>query len=127
MEYIASYGDLINALGANTDAGATHYILAGKFEGRSTSFNGLEYIASYGDLISAFHNQVAANPTPDIGANHYILAGYAEHRAADLFDAAQYLANYADLQAAFGTNTEAATVHFITSGYLEGRTDHPLG
>ena len=44
-----------------------------------------------------------------------------------LFDAAHYLANYADLQAAFGGDTEAATLHYITAGYFEGRTDHPLG
>jgi hypothetical protein len=105
--------------------GADHYITQGRFEGRFVSFDGLGYIASYGDLVQAFHEQVAATPNPDIGANHYILAGYAEHRATDLFDAGQYLANYADLQAAFGVNTEAATIHYITSGYFEGRTDQP--
>ena len=31
-----------------------------------------------------------------------------------------------DLQAAFGANTEAATIHYITAGYFEVRTDHPL-
>ena len=35
-------------------------------------------------------------------------------------------ANYVDLQAAFGTNTEAATLHYITNGYFEGRTDRHL-
>jgi len=39
------------------------------------------------------------------------------------FDAVQYLANYADLQAAFGTDTQAATAHYIHYGYFEGRTD----
>jgi hypothetical protein len=126
LEYIASYGDLIAAFGVNGDAGASHYIYVGHNEGRHVSFDGLQYIASYGDLINAFHTQVAATPDPDIGSNHYIAAGYAEHRAADLFDASQYLANYADLQAAFGSNTEAATVHYITNGYFEHRTDHPL-
>ena len=43
-----------------------------------------------------------------------------------MFDPAQYLTNYADLRAAFGTDTEAATVHFITAGYFEGRTDQSL-
>ena len=43
--------------------------------------------------------------------------------ASDTFDAAQYLANYADLQAAFGSDTQAATVHYVTNGYFEGRTD----
>ncbi|MET0217201.1 MAG: calcium-binding protein [Burkholderiales bacterium] len=125
LEYIASYGDLIKTFGANGDAGATHYIGPGHTEGRHVTFDGLEYIASHSDLINAFHNQVAASPTPeDIGATHYIGNGFAEHRAADSFDAAQYLANYADLQAVFGANTEAATIHYITAGYFEDRTDH---
>ena len=125
LEYIASYGDLIKAFGTNADAGARHYIGPGHTEGRHVTFDGLEYIASYGDLINAFHTQVAATADPDIGANHYIVAGYPEHRTPDLFDPAQYLANYADLRAAFDSNTEAATVHYITAGYFEGRTDHP--
>jgi hypothetical protein len=134
LEYIASYGDLISAfqnqIAANPshDIGSTHFILAGYAEFRHVTFDGLEYIASYGDLINAFHNEVTVSSRPeDIGANHYILAGYAEQRAPDLFDAAQYLVNYADLQAAFGTDTEAATIHYITNGYFEGRTDHMLG
>jgi hypothetical protein len=57
---------------------------------------------------------------------HYIGNGFAEHREPDLFDAAQYLTNYADLQAAFGTDTEAATLHYITNGYFEDRKDDPL-
>ena len=44
----------MNAFGANTDAGASHYIQAGRFEGRHISFDALEYIASYEDLIKAF-------------------------------------------------------------------------
>jgi hypothetical protein len=39
------------------------------------------------------------------------------------FNARQYLANYADLRAAFGSNLQAAISHFITNGYYEGRTD----
>ena len=124
LGYIASYADLINAFGANSDLGATHYIESGRFEDRYITFDGLEYIASYGDLINAFHTPIASRVDPDVGANHYIVAGYGEHRAADLFNAAQYLANYADLQTTFGTNTEAATIHYITNGYFEGRTDH---
>ena len=127
LEYIASYADLIAAFGANEGAGAWHFIEFGKSEGRSVSFNGLDYIASYGDLINAYRTDVAASAHPeDIGATHYISAGNAEHRSADLFNAAQYLANYADLQTAFGANTEAATIHYITQGYFEHRTDHHL-
>jgi hypothetical protein len=124
LEYIASYGDLIRAFGADGDVGVSHFIQAGRFEGRSTTFDGLEYIASYGDLINAFHTQVAA--APDIGATHYIIAGYFEDWATDLFDATQYLANYADLRAAFGSDLEVVTLHYITNGYFEGRTDDPL-
>lgn len=76
--------------------------------------------------VTAFHTQVAATADHDIGSNHYIAAGYAEHRVPDRFDAAQYLANYADLQAAFGAEAEAAAIHYITFGYYEGRTDHAL-
>ena len=45
---------------------------------------------------------------------------------ADDFDEAQYLANYADLRTAFGNDAEAATRHYITNGFAEGRTDEPL-
>jgi hypothetical protein len=110
----------------NPDFGAQHYIQSGHSEGRITTFDGFEYIASYDDLINAFHNQVAADPNPDIGANHYIFAGRGEGREPDLFDAEQFLAKYADLQQAFGTDTEAATIHYITNGYFEHRTDDPL-
>jgi hypothetical protein len=55
LEYIASYGDLINAFGAHAATGATHYIGPGHIEGRHITFDGLQYIASYGDLINALH------------------------------------------------------------------------
>ena len=38
----------------------------------------------------------------------------------------QYVANYADLQAVFGTDYDAATIHFIEYGRDEGRTDSLL-
>ena len=117
LPYIASYGDLIQAFGANAAAGEQHYHDFGQAEGRSVTFNGLQYIAGYGDLIGAFGPNAAA------GATHFITNGFAEGRAPDRFNEVQYAANYADLQAAFGTNYEAATQHFITNGFAEGRTD----
>ena len=57
------------------------------------------------------------------GERHYRENGIREGRAPDRFDEEQYLANYSDLQAAFGSNTEAATVHYIRNGFREGRTD----
>ncbi len=126
LEYIASYPDLITALGTSAGAGFDHYLNSGFDEGRRVTFDGLEYIASYDDLIAAYHSQVAANPDGDVGATHYIGNGYGEVRAPALFDPGQYLANYADLQSAFGSDTEAATIHYIVAGYFEDRTDQPL-
>jgi Ca2+-binding RTX toxin-like protein len=50
------------------------------------------------------------------------MQGMAEGRSATLFDPDVYLAKYADLRAAFGTNTEKALLHYIENGYREGRS-----
>lgn len=115
LDYIASYADLMPALGANAQAGFDHYLFAGANEGRTVSFDGLEYIASYPDLIAAFGANDAA------GATHYIQAGAAEGRTVT-FDGLEYIASYGDLIQSFGVNPDAGTVHFITHGAAEGRT-----
>jgi hypothetical protein len=119
LEYIASYSDLIRALGPEAHAGAVHYRNYGSGEGREIGFDALEYIASHPDLIAAF------GADRDAGSRHFIIFGAAEGRPPDDFDAEQYLANYADLRAAFGSDTEAATVHYITNGHAEHRNDDP--
>ena len=86
----------MNAFGVNADLGASHYIQNGRFEGRTTTFDGLEYIASYGDLINAF----GANA--DAGATHYIGPGHTEGRHIT-FDGLEYIASYGDLIIAFPT------------------------
>ena len=74
-EYIASYGDLIQAFGANAQAGFDHFVDYGFSEGRSTNlFDALEYIASNPDLIVAFGANASA------GAQHYDQYGFNEHR-----------------------------------------------
>ena len=60
----------------------------------------------------------ALNLLVDIG-----LARAELRRALDTFDETQYLANYADLRAAFGNDTGAATAHYINFGFAEGRND----
>jgi hypothetical protein len=117
LEYIASYTDLMDALGLDRGAAINHFAYAGIYEGRWFNFDGLQYIASYDDLIPA----LGANA--DSGAAHYITAGRFEGRSPDTFNAEQYLAKYADLQAAFSGDTELATVHYIQAGYFEGRND----
>jgi Ca2+-binding RTX toxin-like protein len=53
--------------------------------------------------------------------SHFITNGLAEGRTAS-FDGLKYIASYADLIQAFGTNAEAGVSHFITNGLAEGRT-----
>jgi hypothetical protein len=121
LDYIASYGDLINAFKSAgseksvLDDGASHYITNGLNEGRTTTFNGLDYIASYGDLIKAF------GVNGDAGAYHYIENGVTEGRTTT-FDGLDYIASYSDLIKAFGANEQAGASHFVTNGSAEGRT-----
>jgi hypothetical protein len=122
LDYIASYGDLIDAfrsggsMRAVQDLGGTHFIANGLAEGRTTTFNGLGYIASYSDLIAAF----GANN--DAGAFHYIEYGRSEARSTT-FDGLDYIANYTDLMTAFGANEQAGAAHFIGYGLGEGRSN----
>ena len=67
LNFVASYGDLINAFGANEQAGAEHFIDNGYKEGRTTTFDGLDYIATYTDLMNAF----GANNDARRSALHY--------------------------------------------------------
>jgi hypothetical protein len=89
-------------------------------------FDSLQYIASNEDLIEEIGVDEAA------GAAHYRNFGAAEGRPIDDFDEVQYLENYPDLREAFGDNveddavTDAATIHYIESGFEEGRTDGDL-
>ncbi|MGA8052655.1 MAG: hypothetical protein WCA12_02145, partial [Burkholderiales bacterium] len=115
LEYVASYPDLMNALGTNGQAGFDHYVNSGYAEGRAITFDGLEYIASYGDLIGA----LGANA--DAGAAHYIASGRFEGRQAT-FDGLQYIASYGDLIGALGANADAGAQHYITNGWAEGRS-----
>jgi hypothetical protein len=112
--YIASYGDLISALGANGQAGLEHFRGYGYYEGRQVAFSGFEYIASYRDLIDVF----GANP--DAGAIHFIQYGFHEGRYTT-FRGFEYIASYGDLINAFGANKDAGATHFIQYGVHEGR------
>jgi Ca2+-binding RTX toxin-like protein len=115
LDYVASYGDLIQTFGVSNPQGAfDHYVYTGFFEGRRTTFNSLEYIASYNDLMQAYGANAVA------GASHYMSSGRAEGRTID-FNALEYIASYGDLVQAYGANTDAGAAHFITSGLREGR------
>lgn len=75
LQYIASYPDLIRALGANAAAGQQHYLQFGQAEGRSPdSFNETQYVANYRDLRAAFGTNGNA------ATIHYIQNGFREGR-----------------------------------------------
>lgn len=114
LEYIASYPDLINGFGPNADLGYSHFVNAGRFEGRDAGFKGLEYLATYLDLANGFGLNV------DLAASHYIASGRFEGRTVD-FNGLEYIASYADLMNGFGTNSNLGTTHYIASGRFEGR------
>jgi len=114
LEYIATYPDLIRALGPQEAAGTAHYLRYGAAEGRAVGFDGLAYIASYADLT------LAMGADRDAGATHFIAYGYTEGRTV-AFHPLDYIASYMDLMAAFGANPDAGSSHFIAYGAAEGR------
>ncbi|SJZ85215.1 hypothetical protein [Consotaella salsifontis] len=125
LDYIASYGDLIQAFGGQSQsdlvaAGLNHYRAAGFDEGRrgGIDFDVGQYLENYGDLQSAFGGD------GDAATAHYINAGYGEHRLAE--DPLDYIASYGDLIEAFGSGNEAqiiqaGLVHYQSGGWSEGR------
>jgi glucose/arabinose dehydrogenase len=77
LRYIASYPDLILALGADAAAGQRHFTTTGQDEGRRPyGFSVLRYLARYPDLQTAFGPDVQA------ATLHYIRYGYREGRSA---------------------------------------------
>ena len=124
--YLASYGDLIHAFGANPQAGFDHYIDYGLNEGRSTHlFDPVEYLASYQCvLIQAFGLNTAA------AEQHYVQYGFNEGRSTHLFDPVEYLASYGDLIQAFGlipqpqSSTTSSTASTKDARRLEDAIEH---
>ena len=83
LQYIASYGDLINALGADEHAGARHFIMQGSTEGRARDqFDAAQYLANYDDLRAAFGTDEEA------ATRHFITNGFHEGRTDDAMHAA---------------------------------------
>ncbi|MBI0433541.1 glycosyl hydrolase [Roseomonas sp. KE0001] len=78
LQYIASYGDLIDAFGANAEAGVRHYFQYGVVERREpVTFDANTYLANYGDLRDAF------GWDQDAAATHWIIFGRHEGRTDD--------------------------------------------
>ena len=117
-QYVASYPDLIEAIGYNPQALEQHYRQFGYGEGRSLDrFDEFRYVASYSDLIAAFGTR-----DPEGAARHYVIDGYREGRDPNQFDVEQYLASNSDLIYLYQNNLQGAERHYIESGYGEGRS-----
>ena len=114
LNFVASYGDLINAFGTNQQAAQNWYNTYQPAEQRVETFDGLDYIASYGDLISAFKSAGSEQAVLDAGAAHFINDGYHEGRTTT-FNGLDYIASY-------DANGDAGAYHYIESGASEGRT-----
>ena len=121
LNFVASYGDLINAFGTNQQAAQNWYNTQEPVEQRVETFDGLDYVASYGDLISAFKSAGSEQAVLDAGASHFINSGSHEGRTTS-FNGLDYIASYGDLINAFGANGDAGAYHYIESGASEGRT-----
>ena len=78
LEYIASYGDLISAFGADSKAGTEHFILAGRDQGREVDFDSQQYLDNYADLQTSFGSDLHA------ATQHFIEIGFAEGRTDDV-------------------------------------------
>jgi Ca2+-binding RTX toxin-like protein len=117
LRYIASYPDLIQAFGADAEAGRQHWLTHGQAEGRNPFlFNPFIYGASHPDLIAAFGTNYAAYTI------HYIQHGFAEGRAPSSFDYLGYSASNADLLVVYGTDPTALARHYLEFGFNEGRS-----
>ncbi len=121
LNFVASYGDLINAFGTNQQAAQNWYNKQEPIEQRVETFDGLDYVASYSDLSAAFKSAGSKQAVLDAGATHFINAGSHEGRTTT-FNGLDYIASYGDLINAFGANGDAGAYHYIESGASEGRT-----
>jgi hypothetical protein len=118
LQYIASYSDLAQALGANRAAGEQHYLAAGQSEGRQVDlFSETQYLKNFGDLQAAFGTNV------QLATTHFIQNGRLEGRNDDAaaIDGLQYIASNPDLIQAFGANAVAGQQHYAAFGQAEGR------
>jgi hypothetical protein len=121
LNFVAGYGDLINAFGTNQQTAQNWYNARESIEQRVETFDGLDYVASYPDLINAFKSADSEQAVLDDGATHFIQHGYTEGRTTT-FNALDYVASYGDLINAFGANGDAGAYHYIEHGASEGRT-----
>jgi hypothetical protein len=117
----ASWSDLIQGFGTNTQAMQNWFNNHESSEQRPDTFDGLDYIASYTDLINGYKSAGSEQAVLDAGAEHFIAHGYYEGRTTS-FNGLDYIASNADLIKGYGVNGDAGAYHYIEHGASEGRT-----
>ena len=75
LGYVASYKDLITALGDDANAAVDHYINFGFGENRTSTFDASSYLSANADLSAAFGSDL------ELAKKHYINHGVNENRA----------------------------------------------
>jgi hypothetical protein len=117
--YLDRNPDLASILQGDPLAATRHYLRTGWREGRTWSAEKilwLRYIASYKGLILSFRANTARAELD------YLTAAASAKRGRISFSPERYLARNPDVQALVGSDLEAATRHFITTGYSQQRT-----
>lgn len=116
-QYLANYGDLQKAFGTDEAKARQHFIDYGMKEGRVDTAGG-------GTLKTENRDRRAKTfKARSKAAAAKRREGFLKGEEGATFDAKQYLANYADLQKAFGSDEEKARQHYRQYGAKEGRVD----
>ncbi|MCR4588458.1 MAG: hypothetical protein K5682_08635 [Lachnospiraceae bacterium] len=109
VAYADTYADLKEAFGYDKDALYQHYINNGIKEGRTAQ-------TTSGETVSGSTEQTTGN-----SSTCTLICKRSDFLSKSNFDAARYAADYADLAAAFGTNTNKLYNHYVNNGEKEGR------
>ena len=116
-QYLSNYGDLQKAFGTDEAKARQHFIDYGIKEGRVDTAGG-------GTLKADIRDRRAKTfKAKRMAAAAKRREGFVRGEEGATFDAKQYLANYKDLQDAFGTDEEKARQHYKQYGAKEGRVD----
>ena len=118
LRYVASYPDLIAALGPDPARGKAHFEATGRYERRAVTFDPQGYLARNAWL------QSVTGGDPIALTRHYISQGYAkgmvwlDWRLRWL----RYIASYGDLIYEYGPLASAGELHWAARGQAEGRS-----
>ena len=121
LNFVASYTNLVYALGTNVAAAQNWYQAHEPILHLPDTFDGLDYVASYRNLINAFKGAGSLKAVQDHGAAQYINHGIFQGLTTT-FNGLDYIASYGDLISAYGANSDAGAYQYIKHGMTQGRT-----